>query len=279
MLKQRLITAAILVPLVVWGVLALPTASFAAVFAVVVVLGGWEWAGLVGLTSGAQRAAYALLIAVVLVLSTRLFDSPSSLMLVFLLSTLWWLAALLWIRHANVTGVRSVMVMNHRSLLVGLFGVLVLVPPWLALVQLHRNGIAGGYLILLLMCVVWGADSGAYFSGRRWGRRRLAPNISPGKTWEGVYGGLAVATLIAMLGAVLIGFSGRTQIALVLLTVLVVLYSIVGDLFESMLKRATGIKDSGHLLPGHGGVLDRIDSITAAAPVFCLGLMIQGVVQ
>ena len=279
MLKQRLITAAILVPLVVWGVLSLPTAYFAAVFAVIVVLGGWEWAALVGLTRGAQRAAYALLIAVVLVLSTRMFESPSALFLVFLLSTLWWLAALLWLRHANAAGVRSLAAWTHHSLVIGLFGVLVLVPPWLALVQLHRNGVAGGYLILLLMCVVWGADSGAYFSGRRWGHRRLAPNISPGKTWEGVYGGLAVATLIAVLGAVLIGFSGRTQFALVMLAVLAVLYSIVGDLFESMLKRATGIKDSGQLLPGHGGVLDRIDSLTAAAPVFCLGLMIQGVVQ
>ena len=161
----------------------------------------------------------------------------------------------------------------------GLVGILVLQPMWIALVTLHGSGALGAELLLYLMVIVWGAESGAYMAGRLWGRTRLVAQISPGKTWEGCYGAIAATLLISGAGVWWFGFKGTMVVGFVLLSVATVLFSIVGDLWESLLKRRRGVKDSGQILPGHGGILDRIDSLTAAAPVFCLGMMLQGLIQ
>jgi phosphatidate cytidylyltransferase len=145
----------------------------------------------------------------------------------------------------------------------------ILVALWVALMGL-RGDFGPGYVLFLLL-LIWVADIGAYFAGRHWGQRKLAPVISPGKTWEGVWGATAAALAFALLGAAVLGIGTRWPwfVAICMVTVG---FSIIGDLFESMIKRQRGVKDSGSLLPGHGGVLDRIDSLTAAAPVFLLGL-------
>jgi phosphatidate cytidylyltransferase len=129
---------------------------------------------------------------------------------------------------------------------------------------------SGAVWLLFVLLLVWTADIGAYFAGRRWGKRKLAPRVSPGKSWEGVYGGLAATTLLAMLFALWQPLGPMGGVALVVITAVVTLTSVLGDLFESMLKRYRNIKDSSQLLPGHGGVLDRIDSLTAAIPIFAL---------
>ncbi|MNH04774.1 Phosphatidate cytidylyltransferase [compost metagenome] len=150
-----------------------------------------------------------------------------------------------------------------------LIGLLVLLPAWQGLVLL-KHWPLGNWLILSVMVLVWAADIGAYFSGRAFGKRKLAPQVSPGKSWEGVYGGLAVSLLIT-LGVGISRDWGFGQILLGLLgAALLVMSSVVGDLTESMFKRRSGIKDSSNLLPGHGGVLDRIDSLTAAIPIFAV---------
>jgi phosphatidate cytidylyltransferase len=149
----------------------------------------------------------------------------------------------------------------------------VLVPAWLALVVLHEHA---PQLVLLLILLVVAADVGAYFGGRKFGRHKLAPAVSPGKTWEGVAGGLVAAMLMATAG---IYWLHLTPLPFFALSALVVVASIVGDLTESMFKRHAGLKDSGSLLPGHGGVLDRVDSVTAAAPFFLIGLERLGLLQ
>jgi len=150
---------------------------------------------------------------------------------------------------------------------------LVLLPSWTALVWIHSLS-GGPYLVLFLMVLIWIADSGAYFAGRRFGRNKLAPVVSPGKTLEGVYGALAGGLIWSLVLVVYYGDSALHHIGLLLLCLLTVPASIVGDLYESLLKRERGVKDSGSLLPGHGGVLDRVDSLTAAAPVFAFGLIL-----
>ena len=150
-----------------------------------------------------------------------------------------------------------------------LIGLLILLPAWQGLVFIKQLPL-GNWLIMAVMVLVWGADIGAYFSGKAFGKRKLAPQVSPGKSWEGVYGGLALSLVItAVVGLVRDWTLGQMILGL-LGAAIVVFISVVGDLTESMFKRQSGIKDSSNLLPGHGGVLDRIDSLTAAIPVFAV---------
>ena len=149
-----------------------------------------------------------------------------------------------------------------------LMGLLVLIPAWLALLRLQAQN---PWWVMYVMGIVWGADTGAYFAGRKWGQRKLAPDVSPGKSIEGVIGGLSVTLVLAIVVAVQIEMNLFRALCFVFLTGFVCLVSVLGDLLESMMKRHRGIKDSGNILPGHGGILDRIDSLTAAAPVFLLG--------
>ena len=285
MLKQRLLTIAVLLPLFVWCVLAMPTRYFALCIALMVLLGAREWAQLIGLTARAPQLAYVALVGAVLAASAWLLTQPLLRQVVLALAMLWWIVAMTWIRRYSRDPAAFARALGSAAStqfpphwLFGMLGIVVLVPAWLGLVIIHGNEFAGGYLVLLLMIVVWGADSGAYVAGRLWGRTKLAPEVSPGKSWEGVYGGLVTATLGVIGAGLWYGLDWRTLVTLALLGFVTVMFSIVGDLFESMVKRLAGVKDSGNLLPGHGGMLDRIDGVTAAAPVFALGLIWQGVV-
>ncbi len=262
---QRVITTLILIPLVVVGILYLPTDIFALILAVVCLAAAWEWVRLAGIVSSGARISYLLLIGLTL-LVTYLLLKQTGLFWLFLVTTLWWaLVTLGIIRYSPDNS------WQPAPLVKAAIGLLVLVPAWAALVSIHGKNEQGPLLLLFVMTLVWVADSGAYFSGRRWGRVKLAPAISPGKSWEGVYGALAGAALWSGLLVLLLPEIG-SPLLLFLLSLLVCMVSIIGDLFESVFKRQAGVKDSSNLLPGHGGVLDRVDSLTAAAPVFAFGL-------
>ena len=271
-LRQRVITAALLLPLVLWGILALPSPQFSVVFAIVCLLGAWEWAALSGWDSTSRRALYVGGMAVGLLGTHYLTGAPAGLSAVLVVALLWWLFALLMVL-ARQSG------REWAGLSPGLRGAagwLVLIPAWLALVYLHGRQEGGPYLVLFLLVLVWTADAAAFFVGRRWGRRRLASRVSPGKSWEGVIGGLAGVAAVATVTGVLLGLTPARLVLFVGLALITACASVLGDLTESLFKRQAGLKDSGRLLPGHGGVLDRIDSLTAAGPVFALGILWLG---
>lgn len=270
MLKQRIITALILAPLVIAAVLLLPTAVLALLLAIVVAYGAREWAQLSGIERLGGQLLYSLLV-LLLMLAVHLYMPPAWTVWVIGFSVLWWVTAL--IRLGSFRGETE---MPGFTLLHALEGLAVLVPAWLSLVAIHSIPQRGPLLLLFLLILIWSADIGAYFAGHRWGRHKLAPRVSPGKTREGVYGAMASALLCGLVLAGWIGTDLPRAPLMLLLCLVTMLFSVVGDLFESLLKRRQGIKDSGTLLPGHGGMLDRIDSLTAAAPVFLLGLMLFG---
>lgn len=268
MLKWRLISAAIMVPLVVYGVLRLSTPAFAAILGAILVAAIWEWTRLVPLSGYPARILYSAAILCLLALTWLL--GPSWLVVYVLAAAgAWWLFALYWLTHPQHCATVSV----PCSALKLLAGALVSVPPWTALVVLHARGADGPLLTLLLLVMVWLADSGAYFAGRRFGRHKLAPQISPGKTREGVYGGLLASLLFAGIAGWLYSHSPSWTLSFVLVALPAMLFSVVGDLVESLMKRQSGIKDSGSIIPGHGGIFDRIDSLVAAAPVFLAGFL------
>ncbi|HSH49887.1 MAG TPA: phosphatidate cytidylyltransferase [Halomonas sp.] len=260
MLKQRILTALWLLVVAGVGLFALSGSAFAAFTAGIVLLASWEWANLAGLSAPGKRLLAVAAMAGILVFMHASGSALASWPL--------WLAAAGWLINLYwVVGYPRRIEQWSSMTLRLLMGLWVLVAAWVALNVLREMG---AVWLLYVLLVVWGADIGAYFVGRRFGKRKLAPRVSPGKTWEGVAGGVAVTALLAGGYAAWLGLGVVGGLLLLAVTVTVVLASVLGDLLESMLKRYRGIKDSSQLLPGHGGVLDRIDSLTAAAPLFAL---------
>jgi phosphatidate cytidylyltransferase len=184
----------------------------------------------------------------------------------------WWLLACVWLRHFAFGAAPTA---ENRNLKL-LAGALVIFPAWVAGVNIHAGESHGHAWVFLAMLLVWAADTGAYFAGRFFGKRKLAPNISPGKTWAGVYGAFVASALVILVGGWLLGVRDARLIGLVVVAIVTVASSIVGDLLESLMKRHASVKDSGALFPGHGGLLDRLDSVFAALPVFALGKLLLG---
>jgi phosphatidate cytidylyltransferase len=265
-LRKRVVTAIVLAAALLWVLLGLPPLATVAVLTVLVLVGAWEWSAFLKLPSALLRAAYVGLVTVLLAAVWYFAATVEGRNLVLSAAVLWWIGALGWIVFApHCVAAWSA----------GLAGLFALVPAWLALVRLRLDPPRGAEWVLFALLLVWVADIGAFFFGRRYGRLRLAPEVSPGKTWEGVLGGAAVSAIVAIAGSVWFQVSMYVFLPLCLA---VVAFSIVGDLTESLLKRFAGVKDSGTLFPGHGGVMDRIDSVTGAAPVLFLGLTLLGVV-
>lgn len=264
MLRTRIITALIIAPIALACVFLLPPFEFSLFVAAVLIVGAWEWGNLGGLNS-ALRFVYALVIAVAI--ASASFVPPEY---VLLLSIPWWLMALIFVtQYPKLDHVWS------SQAIVLIIGFFVLVPGWVALKELKLFA-DSSYLICLLFFLIWGADIGAYFSGRAFGKHKLAINVSPGKTWEGLFGGLVTVVILTV---AMIQWFGRPELTstdgFVMLVVCLVIgmISVLGDLTISMFKRKRDIKDSSNLLPGHGGFLDRIDSLLSAAPVFALYLL------
>jgi phosphatidate cytidylyltransferase len=265
-LRARLISAAIMMPLVIYGVLALPAEIFALLLGLVLIAGAWEWGHLVPLANSALRLFYCIAVAGLMWL-LWLTGLDAAIDWLLPLAVLWWLLALYWLTHPQICAQAGTSCSGIKLLA----GMLVIVPAWAALAVMHASGPDGPVLTLGLMIMVWLADSGAYFAGRRWGRNKLAPVISPGKTREGVYGGLLASMVFAAAAGAFYSHSLRWTLACMLASLVAMLFSIAGDLLESLMKRQSGIKDSGHIIPGHGGILDRLDSLLAAAPLFLMG--------
>lgn len=267
MLKQRIITALVLLPIALGGFFLLDGGAFALFIGLVVSLGAWEWARLAGFGTQPARVGYAALVAALLF---GLYQVPALAPWVLAAGILWWVAATLLVLGYPASS-------RYWGGSVGklVIGLLILLPAWQGLVLFKQWPLAN-WLILAVMVLVWAADIGAYFSGKAFGKRKLAPAVSPGKSWEGLIGGLCTSLLITLGVGIFRGWAGGELLAGLLGAALVVLISVVGDLTESMFKRQSGIKDSSNLLPGHGGVLDRIDSLTAAIPMFAALLWIAG---
>ncbi|EXU75706.1 MULTISPECIES: phosphatidate cytidylyltransferase [Erwinia] len=283
MLKSRLITAFILIPVVIAALFLLPPPGFAIVVMAVCMLAAWEWGQFAGLASRSQRIWLAVLCG--LLLAFMMFTLPAYHHSVhqpqvagsLWAALCWWIIALLLVLFYP----SSARWWRASRILRLVFGILTIVPFFWSMLTLRQynyeaDHFAGAWWLLYVMFLVWGADSGAYLFGRLFGRHKLAPKVSPGKTWEGFFGGLAASALIAWLFSLWAPLMVPTSTLLVC-SVGAALASVLGDLSESMFKREAGIKDSGNLIPGHGGIMDRIDSLTAAVPVFsCLLLLVFG---
>jgi phosphatidate cytidylyltransferase len=271
---QRLLTALALAPVVVVVVLWLPTDYLALLLALVVLLGAVEWARLACIGAPWMQAVFLAVLALAMLLFVRFLDQPFVGRWLLSLAALWWLTVAVLLARVRPPPSRE----NRPRLFTAFSALPVLIPAWAAVLLLHRSAAAGPAMVLFLLVLVWVSDSAAYFVGRRWGRVKLAPHLSPGKTREGLYGALAGSLLCAAFLAWWAPLPGVGPWTAPLLCCVTTLASVVGDLYESLLKRCTGVKDSGSLLPGHGGLLDRIDSLTAAAPVFTWGwlLLLEG---
>lgn len=269
MLRDRVITAAILIPLLIAAVLLLSTRNLSYIFGAFALIGAWEWSRLSGFTSMVSRWAYVAVVLFLMMGSYEWITQKQVLQDLLSLVFVGWLFAFVWL---VITPAEKILSNAINVYLRGVIGLALLIPTWLAMLALHATGDHGPYLLLSLFVLIAVADSGAYFAGKLMGITRLAPQISPGKSLQGVYGGLVAGGLAAAAMGLLFGFDRSSLLSYISVALFCIVFSIVGDLFESVAKRSAGVKDSGCCLPGHGGVLDRIDSLTAAAPLYFLGL-------
>lgn len=266
MLRQRILTALVLTPIAIAVILFLPTSIVGVVIAVMCLQAVWEWTHLAGIKAPAWRLGFVILTALLLALAWIIRDQSASWIVVGA-GLLWWLASLLWLRNFSYAAAPT----RENAAIKMLVCLVAIVPAWLALMKLHDGAIHGPAWALFAVALIWVADIGAYFAGRRFGTTKLAPRISPNKTTAGAWGALAGAAVVSLACGWLFGWRDGALLALIALSLLAVAASIVGDLFESLLKRQADVKDSGTLFPGHGGLLDRLDSLFAALPVFLAG--------
>lgn len=269
MLLTRVLTALLLIPLVVGAVLALPPVGLTLLLALVAGLSAYEWAQF-ALSSTQQRSLYAVAVAGLVVLLPVVLAATAPLWVVA--GVLCWMGMALWMKmypRGFVTGVGQ----PATRLTVGAVVLVLFAATALLLAEQPQ----GRWVILITLVLVWAMDVGGYFFGKRFGRRKLAPQISPNKSWEGLWGGALLALIVAAVAATLVLPLKGPQVGMfVLLGVIVALVSVLGDLVESMFKRQAMVKDSGTLLPGHGGILDRMDSSYAAMPAMLAGWILGG---
>ena len=319
MLLQRIITALILVPLVVLAVFQLPSEYFSLLIGIITLLAAWEWTNLVGINSLFKRGLFLLalilpmvwlqfwtqfleILAHVLELSVQrlggitkeadlttissyletvdlpdLREYSGILEWLVIPPVLFWILVMILIRNTPAAVLKLEMRVRYKALI----GWFVLFSTWMFLTRLRT--FYGTELTLYFLILIWAADIAAYFTGKKFGKIKLAPEISPGKTVQGMYGALVAGGVwaAAFIGyySYRDGFIWMRVSDFVLLSVLTVLISIYGDLFFSVVKRQRGVKDTGSILPGHGGILDRIDSLIAAIPFFYAGIVVIGLMS
>ena len=297
MLWQRIMTALIMLPLALFAIFFLPLETFSKVVAVIVLIGFWEWTGFIGKVSFISRVAYVLVSAGLMWFVYNnslpidywngwifpeslgeLFQLRDAAFISLILSALWWVFAFILVIVFPKISASFI----NNFFIMAVIGWLLLVPTWVALTGLRSIGMAldfsrGSGLLLFALCLVWAADTGAFFSGKMFGKHKLAPHVSPKKTWEGVFGGVIFATLISFVAVKILSIPEDKFVGLAILAAIIVSFSVIGDLTESIFKRLSGLKDSGKILPGHGGILDRIDGLTAALPLCLLGFAILGI--
>jgi phosphatidate cytidylyltransferase len=282
MTKTRLLAALIMAPIAIAAILLLSTPWVVALTAVVFLAGLWEWFELAEIEDTLARtvllvAHLALMVAIVWASRSASGYSYVLFQLASVIGVLWWLLALLWLRSYDFAS-------NHQTwarFFKLAAGALAVIPAWCALAWIHASTPNGHIWLFTALAIVWAADSAAYFAGRHFGGtlfkgRKLAPRVSPNKTLEGLLGGVVAGVAIGVCGSLWAGASLAQAPYVALVALAATLASVVGDLYESLLKRHAGVKDSGHLIPGHGGILDRIDGVLAALPVFAMGKAMFG---
>jgi phosphatidate cytidylyltransferase len=284
MLKQRIITAVILAPLALAAILFLPIEGFKLAVAGVICLGAYEWANMSGITARVFKGWFTLFVGLILGLLIIAVDAESIWLqgelhpiyaFILWVSAIWWTASLFMI----LAYPRYSSIWKNSIPIRAFFGVLTLIPTWVAIVMLRTSlydvtPVYGASLLFYVLGIVWAADIGAFFVGVKFGKHKLRPNVSPGKSVEGLIGGVVASFAIIAFAAMHYQFEASRIGVHVAIGIITVAVSALGDLNESMIKRCAGIKDSGKLLPGHGGVMDRIDSLTAAFPIFAFCYMI-----
>ncbi|HET8941736.1 MAG TPA: phosphatidate cytidylyltransferase [Rudaea sp.] len=270
-MMQRVVTALLITPPAVALVLLLPQLGFAVLVAALSLMALWEWTRLSGLR---DRRIRACLLALTLVLFAVLwvYRATAVAWLTIVIGCVWWVVALAWLQRFTFAAART----RENTAIKLLAGGLAVVPAWTAIVLINGDPHYGSWWSLFALALSWSADTFAYLAGSRWGRRKLAPNISPGKTFAGVYGALIGTAVFATICGWLLGVSMLKLPLFVVLALVCVGFSIVGDLFESLIKRHAGVKDSGAMFPGHGGVYDRLDSAFAVLPIFAVGKALLG---
>ncbi len=273
MLWQRVITALVLVPPVLFGLIYGETLWVAMVTGIIIAVGAKEWSSLAKLNKPYQYLSYITFVILCL-LGTYLIHEQQLAMLVIYTGAGWWLMASGLIIKAEQSG--HLPEINRPVKII--VGILTLVPSWLGLVVMHGGALAvDRFMLIFLFILIWSADIFGYFCGKKWGKNKIAPLVSPGKTWQGAAGAMVGCALISICFSINKQFQISESILFLLICLVTVIVSIIGDLMESLLKRHANVKDSGTLLPGHGGVLDRIDSFTAASPVFLALIVLSGV--
>lgn len=270
-MKTRIVTALFITPIAIALILLLPTIAFATLIGLLCLVALWEWTRLSGMRARPARAVLVAL-AGALMIALWCWRGGWFWWLLIGVGAVWWLFAIAWLRNFAFAAAPT----RENTAFKLVAGALCVLPSWTAMMQVHSAQTDLHTWGLYVLMVVWAADTCAYFAGSRWGRAKLAPQISPGKTIVGVYGALVGAVIVAVVGGWLLDVRSLLLLPLVVLAMIAVLFSIVGDLFESLVKRHAGVKDSGAMFPGHGGVFDRLDAVFAALPIFALGKAVLG---